>query len=266
MFFPRLRRQAKWVFVLLVLVFGLGFVFLGVGSGSGVGDLLYDRFGELFGSSTGLPSVGDAEEEARENPRDPQAQRDLATAYSTAGRTEEAVGALRRYVELRPRDEEALQELATLQLANAESLSRLAALALQEQQEAAFGQIVGPQPQGVLAQALGTDPIVQAITTDAQERYGRAYGRAETAYRGAVASFKRLAALQPTIASVQQDLALASESAGDARTAIAAWKRYLELAPDAVDADAVRQRVKQLQAQAAVQAATSTATPAGSSG
>src|SRR2546429_1400748 len=34
MFFPRLRRQAKWVFVLLVFVFAGGFVFFGVGSGS----------------------------------------------------------------------------------------------------------------------------------------------------------------------------------------------------------------------------------------
>src|SRR5216110_1456005 len=39
MFFPRLRRQAKWVFVLLVFVFAGGFVFFGVGSGStGLGD------------------------------------------------------------------------------------------------------------------------------------------------------------------------------------------------------------------------------------
>ena len=37
MFFPRLRRQAKWMFVFLVLVFGLGFVVFGVGSGGGLG-------------------------------------------------------------------------------------------------------------------------------------------------------------------------------------------------------------------------------------
>jgi len=37
MFFPRLRRQAKWVFVFLAAVFCLGFVFFGVGSGSTAG-------------------------------------------------------------------------------------------------------------------------------------------------------------------------------------------------------------------------------------
>ena len=34
MFFPKLRKHAKWVFVLLAIVFAGGFVFLGVGSGS----------------------------------------------------------------------------------------------------------------------------------------------------------------------------------------------------------------------------------------
>ena len=37
MFFPRLRRHAKWMFVFLALVFGLGFVVFGVGAG-GTGD------------------------------------------------------------------------------------------------------------------------------------------------------------------------------------------------------------------------------------
>jgi hypothetical protein len=43
MFFPKLRAQAKWMFVFLALVFGLGFVVFGVGSGvggTGIGDLL----------------------------------------------------------------------------------------------------------------------------------------------------------------------------------------------------------------------------------
>ena len=44
MFFPKLRRQAKWVFVFLALVFALGFVVFGVGSGGGIG------LGDLFGT------------------------------------------------------------------------------------------------------------------------------------------------------------------------------------------------------------------------
>ena len=45
MFFPRLRRQAKWMFVFLALVFGLGYVIFNVGGtipGVGLGDVLSD--------------------------------------------------------------------------------------------------------------------------------------------------------------------------------------------------------------------------------
>src|SRR2546423_13452764 len=55
MFFPRLRRQAKWVFLLLAVIFAGGFVFFGVGSGStGLGDLLRGKF-NIFGSNSGSP-------------------------------------------------------------------------------------------------------------------------------------------------------------------------------------------------------------------
>ena len=54
MFFTRLRRHAKWMFVFLALVFALGFVGFGVGAG-GVG------IGDVFrGSGGGGTSVSDA--------------------------------------------------------------------------------------------------------------------------------------------------------------------------------------------------------------
>ena len=63
MFFPRLRRHAKWVFLFLALAFGLGFVAFGVGAG-GVG------FGDVFRGSvdSGIPSVSKAQERVNENP------------------------------------------------------------------------------------------------------------------------------------------------------------------------------------------------------
>ena len=52
MFFPRLRRHAKWMFVLLALVFGLGFVVFGVGAGgTGIGDIFRDQGGTSSGQS-----------------------------------------------------------------------------------------------------------------------------------------------------------------------------------------------------------------------
>src|SRR5919202_3466721 len=63
MFFPKLRRSAKWVFVLLALVFALGFVFFGVGSGSsGIEDLLRGNLDFLGGGSSTSKQVKDARE------------------------------------------------------------------------------------------------------------------------------------------------------------------------------------------------------------
>src|SRR6185503_13332844 len=72
MFFPRLRRHAKWMFVLLALVFGLGF------GGTGIGDIFRDQGGTSSGQS-----VSDAQKQAAENPKSAQAWRDLSTAYQT---------------------------------------------------------------------------------------------------------------------------------------------------------------------------------------
>ena len=48
LFFTRIRRRAKWVFVFLAIVFVGSFVLFGVGSGSGgLGDLL--NGGSIFG-------------------------------------------------------------------------------------------------------------------------------------------------------------------------------------------------------------------------
>ena len=108
MFFPRLRRHAKWVFLFLALAFGLGFVGFGVGAGGvGFGDILKGS-----GGGSGIPSISDAQKRVDENPKDPKAFRDLATAYQAQSKTSDAIEALESYVGLRPKDTAALRELA----------------------------------------------------------------------------------------------------------------------------------------------------------
>ena len=115
MFFPRLRRHAKWMFVLLALVFGLGFVVFGVGAGgTGIGDIFRDQGGTSSGQS-----VSDAQKQAADHPKSPQAWRDLSTAYQTEGETGGAIDALNRVIVLRPRSPEAYRELAGLHLTRA---------------------------------------------------------------------------------------------------------------------------------------------------
>ena len=116
MFFPRLRRQAKWVFVFLAFVFAAGFVFFGVGSGStGLGDLLRGNF-NIFGSkgsSTNSSAVKSALKKTQAHPKDPNAWNDLASAYQTDGKLTQANTALEHLLKLRPNDTGALQRVAS---------------------------------------------------------------------------------------------------------------------------------------------------------
>src|SRR5439155_13454913 len=119
MFFPRLRSQAKWAFVLLILVFAGGFVFLGVGSGGlDLGSLIRDAFGRSSGSGT---SVSKAQDEVSKHPLDPTARKDLASALEKKGRVDEAITAWTQYTRLRPKDVNALRHLAQLELGQADT-------------------------------------------------------------------------------------------------------------------------------------------------
>src|SRR5215212_10648066 len=80
MFFPRLRRSAKWVFLALAIVFAAGFTIFGVGSGSGFGGL-----SELWNNNNNSTTKSSVSEKAarkriQQNPNDVQAYRDLAEA------------------------------------------------------------------------------------------------------------------------------------------------------------------------------------------
>ena len=124
MFFSRLRRHAKWMFVFLAIVFGVGFVGFGIGANqnASIGDLL--RGGG--GTTNGSISVSDARDAVQKNPKSAEAQRSLSTALQEDGQTDEALVVLNRYLDLRPKDKEALQELAGLHLSRANAQARTA--------------------------------------------------------------------------------------------------------------------------------------------
>ena len=93
MFFPRLRRHAKWMFVFLAVALGGGFVIFGVGAGgTGVGDIFRGN-----GGTSGVPSISKAREQTEKTPKNAEAWRDLSTALQTNGQTDEAIAALSQY-------------------------------------------------------------------------------------------------------------------------------------------------------------------------
>src|SRR3954452_666257 len=109
LFFNRLRKNAKWVFVFLAVVFAGGFVVFGVGSSNlGLGDILNNN----GGGGSGQPSVDKAFKETQKDPKNPKGWRDLATAYDTNGDVEAAISAWTTFTSLRPKDVTGFQSLA----------------------------------------------------------------------------------------------------------------------------------------------------------
>ena len=248
MFFMRLRRGTKPVFILLAAVFALSFVFLGVGSGSsGIGDLLRGNFS--FGGGTSGPSVDKARDKIRDRPNDPAGYRELATALETKGENDAAIRPLTKYTQLRPKDVDALRELAALHLRRADEFNTRAQLAQAEAGPALAQSIFAPDPSSKIGQALGTDPIYQSIQTLAQTRMAEAYSTAQTSYKAAVGVYKRIAAVSPSDPTLQLELAQAAEAAGDTATAVGAYERFLKLAPDDPTAPQIKKRIKELESQ-----------------
>ena len=244
MFFPKLRRHAKWMFVFLALVFGLGFVVFGIGSdqGTGVGDLFRDG-----GGAGGSVSVSDARERVQENPRDAEAKRQLATALQTEGLTDEAILVLGDYVILKPKDEDALNELAGLYLTKGATRQREAQEAQLRASFVTGDSAFSTQLQVGDGQSLAPDPILEAVSTEANEVVNAAYTDAQAAFASAMETYERIVAIAPRDPNIQLELAQAAQQAGDFPKAIAAYGRFLELAPDDPTAPLVKEQIKQLQ-------------------
>jgi len=241
MFFPRLRRHAKWMFLFLALVFALGFVGFGVGAGGiGFGDVIRDA-----GGGGGQPSVSDAEKRIRDNPKDAKAFKDLSTAQQAAGNADEAISALQSYTALRPKDTNALRELAALYLQKASTAQERAQILQARANYFAPGSIrdslfqLGSTP-------LQPDPITSAVSTDYSQQISAAASEIQSSATLALDQYRKIAVAQPKDPSVQLELAQAAQSANDIPTTITAYETFLKLAPDDPTAPEVRRILKQL--------------------
>jgi ATP-dependent phosphoenolpyruvate carboxykinase len=109
-------------------------------------------------------------------------------------------------------------------------------------------------PGGKLGKGIGTNPIEQAQSTLANQRAQTLYQRMSLSYANAVGTYQQLAKLQPNNANAQFQLGNTAQTAAQITgsttfnlTAIAAYKAYLKLNPDASTATQVRALIKQLQ-------------------
>jgi tetratricopeptide (TPR) repeat protein len=246
MFFPRLRRQAKWVFVFLALVFAVGFVAFGVGSGStGISDILRGNF--FGGGGTSTSSLAKEKQKAiARNPKDISAYLDLAGIYQQNQDETKALATLSKAEQVAPKNFDVLNRIAGIYSGQAE-LERQNA---QNAQIVYFENTVAPpglDPSSTLGQAITSDPYSDVLKTRANEAYSKmvsAFTKAEGAYKQLVSA----AAGTSQEANAQLQLAGAAQISGDTATAVSAYTRFLKIAPDSPNALAVRQTLAQLKA------------------
>jgi tetratricopeptide (TPR) repeat protein len=250
MFFPKLIRSAKWMFVFLALVFGVGFVVFGVGSGqgTGLGDILQGNFG---GSSSSSVDVGNAQDKVEENPRDPVALRELGDALVSDGRSDEAIPIFERYARLRPKDYETKRTLAALYLTRANDARSRYDIARTEALSRGGGGLFGPPTDTEFGRALG-GRIDQEFEAQINKRLSEAATVMQGAYSRAATIYAQVAASRPEDeAQVQLQLGDAAYQAQRIPLAVRAYQRFLRLAPDSPEAAYAREQIKTLKAGAA---------------
>ncbi len=243
LFFERMRRHAKWAYVVLALLFAITFTALGVGSGSNSGlDQIFSGL-HIFGGGGGT-SISKAQAEVAKNPKSAKAYRDLATAFEAQGQTGGAIGALVSYTNIKKKDAAAWSELGGLQLQQAQSFAGAYQSAASAQAAAAPSQPF--LPSGALGTAIGTNPIEQAASQSAGSSTSLLYQQAISAYQSALTSYQTVAKLHPNDANAQFEIANVAQSAGDYPTAVAALKKYLKLNPATTQRAQIESLIKQL--------------------
>lgn len=246
MFFPKLRRRAKWVFLFLALAFAFSFVFFGVGAGgSGIGDYLSDLLNRPV--SSGTPALDDAQEAVAERPNDPQARLDLARAAQAEGDVDLAVAAFQEYRTMRPEDTDAMRTLVALYQTQIAEAQQRATIASNEAAEASLPNTFAPQDSEFL-QELTTNPLTASLSARAQERANAANAEVQSLSFAQIGVFAELTELVDDDPLLFLQYANAAETAQDYEAAIGAYEAYLELQPNSPNAEQIEERIDTLKA------------------
>jgi len=242
LFFMKLRKRAKFVYVILAVLFAITFAFLGVGSGSGGLDQLFQGL-NIFHRS-GNP-VAKAQKHIKDHPKDPQGFRELATAYESKGDNGNAISALQQYTSMKPKDVKSLNELAGLQMNQASDYVQQYQAAYQNRQLLTPSQSF--LPTGKLGTALGTNQVEQVEGQRADAAVQDLQQRTQLAYNNALSSYGQVTQITPKDSNAWFQLAQAAQQSGDTAQAVKGYKRYLALNPDSSSKAQIQQLIQQLQ-------------------
>ena len=254
LFFSRLRRHAKVMYVVLALVFAVGFVAFGVGSGStGISGALSDLFnGSTGGGSSVNSRIKSDQKKLAKNPSNAALYTDLAALQQQKNESSAAIRTLQAGAKANPKNLEILGALATAYRRDAETAKTDAQNAKAALNSTFFTQ-PGLDTSSTLGSAFTSDPVSQALKTKASSSFQKlstTYSKAEAAYqRVATASrgSSSEASAQLQLASIALEALNFTGQPTEIQTAIAAYKRYLAIDPNGPNAAQAKQTIKQLQ-------------------
>ena len=254
LFFSRLRRHAKVMYVVLALVFAVGFVAFGVGSGStGISGALSDLFnGSTGGGSSVNSRIKSDQKKLAKNPGNAALYTDLAALQQQKNESSAAIRTLQAGAKANPKNLEILGALATAYRRDAET-AKTDAQNAQAALNSTFFTQPGLDTSSTLGSAFTSDPVSQALKTKASSSFQKlstTYSKAEAAYqRVATASrgSSSEASAQLQLASIALEALNFTGQPTEIQTAIAAYKRYLAIDPNGPNAGQAKQTIKQLQ-------------------
>ena len=241
MFFPKLRRQAKWVFVLLALAFAVGFVVFGVGSGGGLGlnDILQGS-----GGGSNSPSVSDAQSKIKKG--DLVAYKELADAYRQDGKTDQAIRAGEQYLKVRPKDYDYMRTVAGDYEGRASQQRDQAAVIQDEVTSSTGGTTFAPPGTTLLGRALQPGKIDTELQTAANQKLTQLYAGLQGSYARATQLYQKLATHTPNDVLLQLLLGNAALQSRNNPVALKAYHKVIRLSPGSNEAAQARQEIQYL--------------------
>ena len=236
----RLRKNGKWVFLLLAVVFAITFVFAGVGTS---GPSLIDLLGQDSDSSPtetvqkSNTAVQKAEAAAKATPEDPQAWITLAKA-----------------AELAPEDAAEQSTVADIYLAQAAAaLQKAQALyataqggGLVDGRTAVPQQVIPGQSRGATPFQTAQESISSAKLADVSAEVSPLQTQANDAYVAAVAAQTTVTELEPKDPAAWFRLGQIATAANDTTGAITAYEKFVKLAPADPLTKKVEEEIKRL--------------------
>jgi tetratricopeptide (TPR) repeat protein len=269
------RRRVKFwqriVFGSLAAIFAISFVIGGVGSGTNfsVSDIF--NSGGSSGGSTNVPSdVSKTLKQTQLHPKDAAVWAAYGQALQGNNQLAPAIAAYVKATKLAPNNLEYRNTLATYYSSQGATAAQQAQTLQYELYTQSQGQSSSEPFNGVPGSTLGSalqSAVSQAQTQTlnsqsaaVQAKYSVLAGQAQSAYANALGQYKYVTGKQPKDPSGWYNYGLTARQAGQNATAIAAFKQFLKIAPDAPESPGVKAVIKQLQPAKAAKSSSSSST------